>query len=200
MNKNYDSFINKAVIFGLVVGGFAIAALAVKPSQPEVEIPKQSLDVSTRQAFEFELQKSLNLNHTETITAIELQNATLNRIENAILALGEAQQEEEKKAEPAPIATLQKPIRASSTRWTVEGQRNYSDDFLAAHLAEDHGFEAFGYSREDMQSIHDNLHNGYSALGTGTVQKTTSPGVRYTTRPTRRVFRTYSTCPTGGCP
>lgn len=199
MNKNYDSFINKAVIFGLVVGGFAIAALAVKPSEiKKPEEPQQGLDISTKQAFEFELQKSLNLNHTETITALELQNATLTRIENAIAELAEVKEEE--KAEPAPTTTVQKPVRASSTRWTVEGQRTYSDSFLADHLAEDHGFNPSGYTREDMQAIHDNLHNGFSALGTSSVRVTTSPTVRYSTRPTRRVFRTYSTCPTGGCP
>lgn len=47
-----------------------------------------------------------------------------------------------------------------SAKWNVEGQWNYSTSFLAEHLAEDHGIDTRGMSRDQMQRAHDNAHNG----------------------------------------
>ena len=47
-----------------------------------------------------------------------------------------------------------------NAKWNVEGQWNYSTAFLAEHLAEVHGIDTRGMSREQMQLAHDNAHNG----------------------------------------
>ena len=47
-----------------------------------------------------------------------------------------------------------------SAKWNVEGQWNYSTAFLAEHLAEVHGIDTRGMSRDQMQQAHDNAHNG----------------------------------------
>ena len=73
------------------------------------------------------------------------------------------------------------PVRMSSTKWTVGGKRNYSAIELADHLAVEHGFDPDGYSREDLQTIHDNVHNGHEPLGSS----------RASSR---------SSCPSGNCP
>ena len=47
-----------------------------------------------------------------------------------------------------------------SAQWNVEGQWNYSTAQIAEHLMEDHGIDARGMSRSQMQQAHDNAHNG----------------------------------------
>ena len=47
-----------------------------------------------------------------------------------------------------------------SAQWNVEGQWNYSTAFLAEHLAEVHGIDTRGMTRDQMQQAHDNAHNG----------------------------------------
>lgn len=74
------------------------------------------------------------------------------------------------------------PVRMSSTRWTVDQLRNYTTEQLAEHLAEDHGIDPAGYTREELQVMHDNVHNGYPALGGS------------------KASRSSSSCPTGNCP
>lgn len=75
------------------------------------------------------------------------------------------------------------PARMSGTRWTVDRQRNYTTEELASHLAEDHGVDPAGYTRDELQVMHDNIHNGFPALG----------GAKAATR-------SSSSCPNGNCP
>jgi len=49
-------------------------------------------------------------------------------------------------------------------RWNVEGQWSYSDDFLADHLRTVHKVSVEGFSRDQMEKIHDNLHNNVSTM------------------------------------
>ena len=49
-------------------------------------------------------------------------------------------------------------------RWNVEGQWSYSDDFLADHLRTVHKVNVEGFSRDQMEKIHDNLHNNVSTM------------------------------------
>jgi hypothetical protein len=51
-----------------------------------------------------------------------------------------------------------------SAKWNVEGQWNYSTAFLAEHLAQVHGIDTSGMSRDQMQRAHDNAHNGVSIM------------------------------------
>lgn len=193
-------------------GAFIISQDKTTATEPK-DLSISATPAAIQRQFEEELAKSLSSNHEETIAEFSSQNETLARIEDSIKKLEQlhekaANKEDEKKEEGkvSLVKVVNKPTRVSSTRWTVEGKKTYSDEFLAAHLAEDHGIDPAGYSREDMQTMHDNLHNGFSAMGNSTakvsVQATPTYTVRpsYNVRPTGRVFRTYRTCPTGGCP
>jgi len=94
---------------------------------------------------------------------------------------------------------LPEPVRRSSTIWNLNNTWDYSTEELTAHLLGDHGFAADSYSREQLQTIHDNLHNGYTALGESAVQATTP--VYYSTTPRRGgLFRNNSNCAGGNCP
>lgn len=86
----------------------------------------------------------------------------------------------EAKPEPRPS-----PVRMSNTRWTVGRSRNYTAAQLAQHLLEDHRFDPAGYTMSELQAAHDNIHNGYPAMGS---QRSASSA------PVR------SSCPNGRCP
>ena len=49
-------------------------------------------------------------------------------------------------------------------RWNVNGQWSYSDDYLANHLRTVHKIDVEGFSRDQMEKIHDNMHNNVSAM------------------------------------
>ncbi len=51
-----------------------------------------------------------------------------------------------------------------SPRWNVNGQWSYNDDYLANHLRTVHKINVEGFSRDQMEKIHDNMHNGNSAM------------------------------------
>ena len=85
-------------------------------------------------------------------------------------------------AEPQAFAPPPAPVRMSGTRWTVAGKRNYTTEELAGHLQRTHGVDPTGYTREELQTLHDNSHNGYSAMG--------SP----------KAAASRSSCPNGRCP
>lgn len=56
-------------------------------------------------------------------------------------------------------------VRRSTTRWTVGTKRSYTTDELALHLSKEHGIDTTGYTRQEMEAMHDNIHNGYTAYG-----------------------------------
>lgn len=62
-------------------------------------------------------------------------------------------------------SALIKPIRRSNSHWSVGGKRSYTTQELVDHLKSDHKFDASGYERSDLEIIHDNLHDGFPALG-----------------------------------
>lgn len=82
----------------------------------------------------------------------------------------------------------------------------YSTEYLADHLMKDHGISVDGYTREELQTIHDNIHNGFDAMGSGEEKPVKeSKAVMKVRRSTGlfggRLFggsRNY--CPPGGCP
>lgn len=89
-----------------------------------------------------------------------------------------------------------KPVRMPGPRWNWEGLNSPSDNFMRSHLLQDHGVDATGWSREEMQAAHDNLHNGHGAMGAtfrddcpdGTCPAPSSAGSK------------SGNCPTGNCP
>lgn len=60
---------------------------------------------------------------------------------------------------------MRKLYRMPGPRWDWEGLNNPSEYYMRAHLLQDHGINATGWSREAMQVGHDNLHNGYDVWG-----------------------------------
>ena len=72
-----------------------------------------------------------------------------------------------------------------SPRWNVNGQWSYNDDYIADHLRTVHKINVEGFSRDQMEKIHDNMHNG-NAVMSGVVALGGSP---------------CASCPlAGGCP
>lgn len=99
-------------------------------------------------------------------------------------------------------------VRQPGPRWNWEGVWNVSPSTAQAHLAE-HGINVSGFTMEQMQIVHDNLHNGYGHLyGNGAAKTTTSAPVKTQTfyysapkKSSRRTFRLFnSSCPNGRCP
>jgi len=133
----------------------------------------------------------------------------LERIEAAVAVLTPSTPEEVDEVE-VPEVTAPKviarpdPIRMSSTTWNLMGKWGFNMEEIAEHLEEEHGVtDLSGYTFEQLKTIHDNLHNGYTAYGS-TLQ-TRKPPVRVRNSRTFSLFprlRTSSSasCPTGGCP
>ena len=159
--------------------------------------------------FNAELEKNLDQNHESIMSALDAQSATLARIEDELTA-EEAQQEVVSTLDPEPV--LSAPVRMSTTRWSVDGAWNPSKDQLISHL-EGHGVSANeGYTLEELHAMHDNVHNGYSAMG-GTVVSSSAGGWGRSKTVTRtfnssrgglfngRLFRSrsYSSCAGGSC-
>lgn len=186
-----------ALVTGLIAVGSLLVFSGSTPVQPVRAEVRDTETADLEAKFEVELQRSLTTQHEATMDAIEAQNEVLRRIEESI---AKALQPQVKKVEVSDqIESVEvvkvRPVRRDSSRWTVEGKHNYTTEFLAQHLMDEHGLDVDGYTREELQTMHDNMHNGYDAMGLS-VQKAASnvpslsPPVRY--------FR-YKTCPPGGC-
>lgn len=206
MTKAVKKNLLQAAAGTLVTALIAVGSLLVfsgsQPVQPvRAEISEnETADLEAK--FEIELQRSLTTQHEATMDAIEAQNEVLQRIEESIAkALQQQAKPVEVKGQLNPVNPAKaKPIRRHSSRWTVEGRHNYTTEFLAQHLMDEHGLDVNGYTREELQTMHDNLHNGYDAMGLSSLKSTNSvPSFSVPSfSPPVRYFR-YKTCPAGGC-
>jgi hypothetical protein len=192
----------------VVVVGFGFILLSLVQATPvEAPVTAPAPDTSV-QRFDQEFKASLEAQHQTQMAALEVQRTTLQRLEQSVQQLlakatpPPAPVVEPTKAvvEPAKtvVAPLAEPIRRSSTIWNFNGTWDYSTEELIAHLLSEHSFAAAAYSREQLQTIHDNLHNGYTALGESVMQ-TTAP-VYYSTTPRRGGLFRGSNCAGGNCP
>ena len=88
-----------------------------------------------------------------------------------------------------------KPVRMARSRWTVAGRSSYTLEYLASPLRKEHGFEPAGYTKTELQTIHDNLHEGFDALGESSAScpDGNCPVPSSSSRST-------SSCPGGNCP
>ena len=158
--------------------------------------------------FQLELKSALDTQHRTQMDALEAQRTVLQKLEQSVqqlLAQAKAPApvpvpeptKAQPVADPAPL-----PVRRSGTIWNLNNTWDYSTEELIAHLLGEHGFAAAGYSREELQTIHDNLHNGYTALGDAVVQAVPAPVTYYSTIPLRRgmFFRSVGNCAGGTCP
>jgi hypothetical protein len=185
--------------------GFILLSLVqATPIEPPVALPAPDASV---QQFEQEFKASLEAQHQAQMAALESQRIALQRLEQSVQQLlakatPTPAPEPTKAAVPAlpePVPALPEPVRRSSTIWNLNGTWDYSTEELIAHLLGEHSFAADSYSREQLQTIHDNLHNGYTALGESVVQAVTP--VYYSTTPRRGgLFRSRNNCAGGNCP
>jgi len=85
--------------------------------------------------------------------------------------------------------------RRSSAQWNVEGRRNYSADFIRQHLLQVHKIDASGLTVEQMEGLHDDMHNGLIVLSK---PASSCPGGKCPTSSSK----SYSSggCPGGKCP
>lgn len=197
VKKNLLQAAAGTLITGLIAVGSLLVFSGSQPVQPVRAEINENETADLEAKFEVELQRSLTTQHKATMDAIEAQNEVLQRIEESIVKALQSQtkplevQEQLDQLTPTKV----RPVRRHSSRWTVEGRRDYTTEFLAQHLIDEHGLDVNGYTREELQTMHDNIHNGYDAMGISNRKSTNSvpsfsPPVRY--------FR-YRTCPAGGC-
>ena len=183
----------------VAVVGFGFILLSLVQATP-VEPPVAALPPDTSvQQFDQEFKASLEAQHQAQMAALEVQRTTLQRLEQSVQQLL-ARATPAPTPEPAKAASpaLPEPVRRSSTIWNLNNTWDYSTEELIAHLLGEHSFAADSYSREQLQTIHDNLHNGYTALGESVVQATTP--VYYSTAPRRGGLFRSSNCAGGNCP
>ena len=170
----------------LAVGVVCMAAglfLQFGPDEAVVQAEPMSPATNYDDVFNEELEKSLDQNHETVMDALQSQAATLARIEQSVAAAEAG--EDQLVSDPEPVRTS--PVRMSSTRWSVGRDWNPSKAKLLEHLAE-HGVEADeSYTKEELHIMHDNVHNGYSAMGDATVSSSAGGWGK-----TKTVTRTYS--------
>lgn len=172
----------------LVVGLLLQFGNVEKTVQAEPMPPATNYD----DIFKAELEKNLDQNHETVMSALEAQAATLARIEESVTK-PEVEEASKEEVEEEVVSTvnlepvLAAPVRMSSTRWSVGRDWNPSKAKLLEHLAE-HGVEADeSYTKEELHIMHDNVHNGYSAMGDATVSSSAGGWGK-----TKTVTRTYS--------
>lgn len=196
VKKNLLQAAAGTLITSLIAVGSLLVFSGSQPVQPVRAEINENETASLEAKFEIELQRSLTKQHKATMDAIEAQNEVLQRIEESIARALQQPKPIEVQKQLKPLNPVKaKPVRRHSSRWTVEGRHNYTTEFLAQHLVDEHGLDVSGYNREELQTMHDNIHNGYDAMGLSNRKNTSSvplfsPPVRY--------FR-YRTCPAGGC-
>ena len=73
----------------------------------------------------------------------------------------------EQSSDSIPTAQVERrPVkRMSSTKWTVNKKSRYTTEELSKHLQKEHKINTDGYSRDELQIMHDNIHNGYPPHG-----------------------------------
>lgn len=163
--------------------------------------------------FNSAVEDSVQKSHSETMTELQEYRSTLERIEQAIVELQTKAKETKPSIETTKVVRLDStPVvaqpgvtRMPGSNWNVQGNWNYTITELADHLRSDHGVNVDGKTLSELQAMHDNLHNGYSAYGsTARATQSVAPIQYYTPRQTPTIFRrtrSYSTCPPGQpCP
>lgn len=129
--------------------------------------------------FNAELEKNLDHNHETVMSALRSQAGTLSRIEEGL------NKEVVSVIESEPLLTS--PVRMSTTRWSVGGSWNPSKSQLIQHLTSHDVDASDSYTLAELHVMHDNVHNGYSAMGDNVVSSSAGGWGR-----TKSVTRTHS--------
>jgi hypothetical protein len=199
--------------------GFMLSLVAAEPvAAPQAVVaPIEDTLVSK---FDEEVKSALVDNHQKQMAALADQKTMLQKLDQSVQQLLVKAKEQptppplpQAEAKPAPkpepvkatAPGIPDPVRRSSIIWNLNNRWDYSTEELTAHLLAEHNFNSASYSREQLQTVHDNLHNGYNALGDAVVQTAAvqTPAVHYHyTVPQRRgwAFRGAASCAGGNCP
>lgn len=210
MTKETKANVAKVAAGSGITGLIVMSAMLIINANDSAEATQYNNRPHTNSFYEAKFQKefeaSLEGEHVKTRQAITDQNGVLASIEEKLSAIADSlsPQEPEPQAEVPQVKRV--PIRMSNTRWSVGSKWEYSTEYLADHLMKDHGISVGGYTREELQTIHDNIHNGFDAMGSGEEKPVKeSKAVMKVRRSTGlfggRLFggsRNY--CPPGGCP
>ncbi len=152
-------------LIACLAGIFVLTLLAIFSGNEPSANAKESVSDAHTLVFQNELDKDLAAKHLEVMSALDSQADSLSRIENNLAALSVEEAAKSVKTEPATEPVSESPVRMSTTRWSVDGAWNPSYSEMISHLSS-HGVTADdGYTLEELHTIHDNLHNGYSAMG-----------------------------------
>lgn len=207
---------------GLLGLGFMLSLVSAEAVAAPPQIVMTTAEDNLVSKFDEEVKSALVDNHQKQMAALSDQKTMLQKLDQSVQQLlvkakeqptpppaprVEAKPEPAKAIAPAPVATtaLPNPVRRSSIIWNLNNRWDYSTEELTDHLLAEHNFAAASYDREQLQTVHDNLHNGYTALGDTVVQAPVaqSPAVHYHyTVPQRRGWglRSVASCPGGTCP
>lgn len=217
VSPRYRALIEPGImtLVAIFLGLFLVGMVSTGIPQPTASLEAATFEPvadPTLDQFQQELKVALDTHHRTQMDVLESQRTVLQKLEQSVqqlLAQAKAPAPvpvpEPVKAQPAPTQPdtelAPPPVRRSSTIWNLNNTWNYSTEELIGHLLGEHGFAAAGYSREELQTIHDNLHNGYTALGDAVVQTAPAPVTYYSTTPLRRgiLFR-GGNCAGGTCP
>jgi len=212
--------VTSVLLLGL---GFMLSLVAAEPvAAPQAVVaPIEDTLVSK---FDEEVKSALVDNHQKQMAALSDQKTMLQKLDQSVQQLlvkskeqatpppapqPEAKPENQTAPKPEPVKatapTIPDPVRRSSIIWNLNNRWDYSTEELIAHLLAEHNFSSASYSREQLQTVHDNLHNGYNALGDAVVQAPVAqtPAVHYHyTVPQRRgwALRGTASCAGGNCP
>lgn len=218
------------IAFTMVVIALGTFVLFGTPVTADLH-PEPVLASSVVSAFDADVSAAITSNHATEMATLTAQSDSLKRIEESITALADAEAERTAKeavaaaeteavkaveTEGAKVAAAANlvPVRMSNTRWNINGDWNYSDQKLRDHVRE-HGVDPDGFSRDELETIHDNIHNGFPALGNGDAVTSTKAAVKSTSPVTTTRYRTSnsksrrgffgrfqssSNCPNGRCP
>tara|TARA_Y100000385_G_scaffold290924_1_gene366119 strand:- start:1212 stop:1841 length:630 start_codon:yes stop_codon:yes gene_type:complete len=209
MTKEAKANVAKIAAGSGITALIVVSAMTLLSSNGAVEATQNDTGANSSSAYESRFQEafesSLEGEHDKTRKAITDQNNVLADITEKLSLIADKLDPQE--AEVAVITeTRRVPIRRHNSRWSVEGRWDYSTEFLANHLADEHGISVEGYTREELQIIHDNIHNGFDAMGGSEAKPVKeSKAVMKVRRSTGlfggRLFGGFrSTCPPGGCP
>lgn len=199
---------------GLLGLGFMLSLVSAEAVAAPPQIVMTTAEDNLVSKFDEEVKSALVDNHQKQMAALSDQKTMLQKLDQSVQQLlVKAKEQPTPKPEPAkavapaPVATTAppNPVRRSSIIWNLNNRWDYSTEELTDHLLAEHNFAAASYDREQLQTVHDNLHNGYTALGDTVVQAPVaqSPAVHYHyTVPQRRGWglRSVASCPGGTCP
>jgi len=100
----------------------------------------------------------------------------------------------------ARVSAPAKTTSRSGGRWSVAGRRSYSRDYIANHMLRTHNVDCSGMSVEQMQALHDDMHEGKVKLPPPSKYSSGDCPSGQCPTPSAAAPRASGGCPGGQCP